>query len=183
MCCTRGHTALTAEHVVLKLGMHWYGWVVMRKVANLLCPDFWTLSGKVLKKKGKALLSLEPANHTEPGKLLYGQEDTAGSDRHKVRILMHRRPLRKQRTGQQTSHRCEKDDRIFWGFKWGFGNICSDWEKNENCPAGKQNWERPLCKDRISFDFKPLTLVNLQAGVSFYHTQADLPRLVFYIFM
>lgn len=83
MCCTRGHTALTAEHVVLKLGMHWYGWVVMRKVANLLCPDFWTLSGKVLKKKGKALLSLEPANHTEPGKLLYGQEDTAGSDRHR----------------------------------------------------------------------------------------------------
>lgn len=165
--------------------MHWYGWVVMRKVANLLCPDFWTLSGKVLKKKGKALLSLEPANHTEPGKLLYGQEDTAGSQTQKVRILMHRRPLRKQRTGQQKSHRCEKDDRIFWGSK----NFLGIWQyllwlrKTENCPAGKQNWERPLCKDGISFDFKPVTLVNHQAGVRFYHTQADLPRLVFYILM
>lgn len=72
-------------------------------------------------------LPLEAANRTQPGwaAAVLGR-DSRQAETQQARIPMHRRPLRKQRTGEQTSHRCEKDNRILPGSRWGFGKVCCD---------------------------------------------------------
>lgn len=56
------------------------------------------------------------------GKLPQSQDKTADRQRYsKPRIPVHRRSLRRHTTGEQTSHRCEKDSRIFSRSRWGFG--------------------------------------------------------------
>jgi len=72
-------------------------------------------------------LFLEAGNHTQAGEAatVLGR-DSRQAETQQARIPTHRRPLRKQRTGEQTSHRCEKDHRVFPWSRWGFGKVCRD---------------------------------------------------------
>lgn len=153
--------------------MHWYGWIVTRKVANLLCPAFWTLSGKVLKKRReKRSFPWNQLTIPSQGKLLYGQEDMAGRHRHSKPGSLHTGDPWESR---QQVNRQATDVRKMTGFSEALSGdlviFALTQENRDNCPVGKQNWERPLCKDGIdTFDFKPLTFTNHQADVFLSYT-------------
>lgn len=133
----------------------------MRKVACLLCPAWWTLSGEILWKKEKLPLSLEAANHNSQGKLLQSCQYRRQAEAQKARIPMQKRPPRKKWTGEQTSHRYERDNRIFPG-------VGGDLEKVCKRKPVKTAWleSKTLQDRRDSLDFKPLTLTFHQADMS-----------------